>query len=288
MKVHEDSNNIAIFFNSVKEYIDQLFDKDLETLASEIKRRPSFTCVESYADLLSKMNYDEEFVNTYNGIKADVYLPSKKSVAVVKKWRDSGNHFSYTRYMDGRPCVWKAKRIEYEGGKQSRTVPIIINLGEPWYREKKQMAFKALAAAEMVKAIQSQGRNAEVYVADFSGRPTKGRYDLLLFIKVKGGAEPLVIPRLLSSISPYFFRCFLMYAQRDFLRYKSFTPTRNNIFTKGHGYAKSIVDNRKQFDSLIRGLGIAGVDNAIIIDTGEVRGPETLKEFRAKHGITIH
>lgn len=287
MKVYEDKDNIAIFFNSVKEYIDQLFDKDLEILAAEIKRRPSFACVKSYADLLEKMNYDEEFVKTYNDIKAEVYLPSKKSVAVVKQWRDSGNHFNFQRYLDGRPCVWKAKRIEYDGGKQSKTVPIIINLGEPWFREKRQMTFKALAAAEMVKAVQSQGRNAEVYVADFSGRPTKGRYDTLVVIKIKGGSDPLIVPHLLSAISPYFLRCYLILAQNKFLRYKGFTPTRNNIFTKGHGYAKSIVDNRKQFDTLIRGLRIDGVENAIIIDTGEVKGPESLKEFRAKYGITI-
>lgn len=288
MKVYEDKNYIALYFNSIKEYIDQLFDQDLEILSSEIKRRPDFACVSSYPELITKMNYDEEFISSYDKIKADVYLPSKKSVAVVKQWRDSGNHFNFQRYLDGRPCVWKGKRVEYEGGKQSRTVPVFINLSEPWYRTKEQLTYKALATAEMVKAIQSQGRNVELYLADLSARPTFGRYDTLTVIKVKGGADPLVIPRLLSAISPYFYRCYLLLAQKKFLRYKGFTPDRSNIMRKGHGHVRSIAQNKEAFARLIRALGIEGMDNAIIIDCGEIIDKHDLEDFRRKHGITLH
>lgn len=288
MKVYEDKNYIAIYFNSIKEYVEQLFDQDLEILSSEIKRRPDFACVKSYAELLTKMNYDEKFVQTYGKIKADIYMASKKSVATVKQWRDGGSYFSYSRYLEGRPCVWKGKRVEYEGGKQSRTVPVFINLSEPWYSTKEELTYKALATAEMVKAIQSQGRNVELYLADLSARPTFGRYDTLTVIKVKGGADPLVIPRLLSAISPYFYRCYLLLAQKKFLRYKGFTPNRSNIMKKGHGHVRSIAQNKEAFARLIRALGIEGVDSAIIIDSEEVTSQGDLEKFRRKHGITLH
>lgn len=288
MKVYEDKNYIAIYFNSIKEYVEQLFDQDLEILSSEIKRRPNFACVKSYAELLTKMNYDEKFVQTYGKIKADIYMASKKSVATVKQWRDGGSYFSYSRYLEGRPCVWKGKRVEYEGGKQSRTVPVFINLSEPWYSTKEELTYKALATAEMVKAIQSQGRNVELYLADLSARPTFGRYDTLTVIKVKGGADPLVIPRLLSAISPYFYRCYLLLAQKKFLRYKGFTPNRSNIMKKGHGHVRSIAQNKEAFARLIRALGIEGVDSAIIIDSEEVTSQGDLEKFRRKHGITLH
>lgn len=288
MKIHEDKTNICMSFNSLDEYISQLFDQDIEFMASAIKRKPVFACVKDLAELLAKINYDEELVSTYNKIRADIYLPSKKSVATVKQYRDSGNHFSYTRYLDGRPCVWKGKKVEIEGSKSSRTIPIIVNIAEPWFATKEEMTFKAIAAAEMVKAIQSQGKNVELFVTAWTHLPTKGRYDTVHIIKIKGGADPLVIPRLLASVSPYFFRAYMILAQSRYLRYKDYTPSRNNIMRKGCGSVKNINTDRKEFFRLIGALGISGVDNAIIIDSGEVTDQNSLENFRKKHGITLH
>lgn len=289
MKTYEDSDNVAIYFNSLSEHLGQFIDKDIETLADEIKWNQRFYCVKSYAELLTKMNYDEAFVKTYNQIKADIYLPSKKSVATVKQYRDSGNHFNFHRFLDGRPCVWKARKIEDCGGKTSRTVPILFNLGELKDVTQKQMSFKALACAEMVKAIQSQGKNAEVYAVKYTGDPTREKFELTIVTKIKGGAEPLVIPRLLAALSPYFYRCYYIGAQKDYIRYKDFTPQRHtNRFRRGHGWSKEITYDFPRYRKLLSKLGLAGLENAIVIDTHEVYDKATLEAFRAKHGITLH
>lgn len=289
MKTHEDGDNVAIYFNSLSEHLGQFHDKDIEILAEEIDFNPMFYCVKSYAELLTKMNYDEAFVKTYNKIKADIYLPSKKSVATFKQYRDSGNHFNFQRYLDGRPCVWKSKKIEDNGGKTSRTVPVLFNLGEHKDVTQRQMSFKALACAEMVKAIQTQGKNAEVYAVKYTGEPTRERFELTIVTKIKGGAEPLVIPRLLAALSPYFFRCYYIGAQKDYIRYKDFTPQQHtNRFRSGHGWSKEINDDFPRYRKLLAKLGLTGLENAIVIDTLEVYDKYSLDEFRAKHGITLH
>ena len=288
MKVHEEDRVICLYFTSTQEYIDQLYDQDLENMAAQIKESPHYSCVKDCAELLKLMNYDEEFVKLYGKIKADVYLPSKKSVATVKQWRDGGTHFSYSRYLEGRPCVWKGKQVESAGNKASRTVPIMVSLSEPHYVKKDELAFKAIACAEMVKAIQAQGKNVELYAVKWAQDPTtRGGYDTLHIIKVKGGADPLVVPRLLSAVSPYFFRCYMCNAQSEKFRYKGFTPKRANIMRGSLGKVKEIAANRKEFFRLLHALGIIGADDAIIIDSGEVDSDYSLGKFRKKHGITI-
>ena len=281
-------------FASPEEFLGAIGKKYLNKLGMLIdmgKWRKDFICVDSYAELQEKMKFDKELMDVYFKSEGYITSPKTKSYQYERQYRDSGARFDYGRYLEGRPCVYKMKPYPVSGSHNAKVVHVVVMASEWCHRTKEELMYKTMAVIEVVKALQSNGKNVEIDLVNLSQNTLRSGEDLCIKINLKKGNQPLVVPKIVSVLSPYFYRCYCISA----LRVRNH-PTFNGldtkgfgkkVYTSGMGYARPLdCYSNKEKKDLFRTLGI-DLASSVVIDTDEILSLKALLAFREKHGILV-
>ena len=275
-------------FATPKEFIDNIsYHRD--SIEEKIKENPTFCCVDSIEDLDTRMKYDTELMDIYKKVRGNVVFSKTKMTVKEKQYRDSGTCFDYPRYLDGRQCIYRKVPREIMGSSRSKTISIVVNIGENFGATKQDMMYKTEAVIEMCKTLQAAGRNVELHVIDLIYFPFRNtRCNLCHHIIIKRGDEPLIVPKVVSILSPYFMRCYMVAGVRTLdYRYepKYWPRLQNKKFTNSMGMAIKIEQLGTDFcKKLFAFCGIA--EDTVVIDKG-LLDEWSLRNFRKKNNITI-
>lgn len=288
MKNTKKNDWFVLSFPSLEEYIDQLDEKGITNIKDELTYNANFLCVKDYETLEQNMRYDKELMDIYLKSNGYISFANQKAVAFERQFRESGTHFDYARYLDGRTCVYKRKPVYVSGSGKSKIVSVIVNLSENYLATKKQMMYKTMAVIEIVKALQSQGMNVELHVLLPSYKFFKTGKSFLVHICLKRGDAPLIVPEVVAACSPYFMRCYFVSAFRNRFHLKTKTEIEGKVLRSNNGSAIRFDDGTITPSLRDKIFSFCGIErDAIVIETKSITTSYELKTFRKEHGIQI-
>lgn len=294
MKATKNGRLLVALYNSADEYISKLTQEQHSKLAND-KFALGWHGCKDYDHLMEKMVEDKDEISEYKKMRTNITSFAKSKVGYEKQYRDSGTEFNYSRFIDGRTCVYKKKPVYTNGTISSKLVRIFVYNGGSCGVKSSSLRYQTIATLELIKALQSQGKDVELYSCSiFDDCFCSHNKELLEVVCLKKGNEPLVLPRVVAGASPYFFRCFMVRARSNTVCNSEISKLLGEDegsakFDYGMGCVGSLLKGdkpRKDILACFSKLSL-NTEGAIFIDHQEVRDEYDLKEFRKKHNITI-
>lgn len=127
----------------------------------------------------------------------------------IYKWdEEDGDDMSYDRLIEGLPAM--RKRIRTIGNKNGRFIHIHVNICELWDVNSKEMLHKAYTAVKLVDYLESQNFKVQISVCseteDLGYLKDEPIDYYCVEVVIKKFEDPLILPQVLTCISPWMFR----------------------------------------------------------------------------------
>lgn len=119
-----------------------------------------------------------------------------------------GDDMNYDRFIEGLPAL--KKRVRKGGNKNGRFVNLHIGICECCMVDHKYMLYKAYTAVKLADYLESQGYR--VQISTFAEVERLGSFKgenldyLLVEVVIKKFEDPLLLPTMLTCVSPWMFR----------------------------------------------------------------------------------
>lgn len=125
------------------------------------------------------------------------------------KWDENdGDELDYDRFLEGLPCL--KKRVKKLGNKNGKFIRLHIGIGENWMVTAEDMLYKSYTAIKLADYLEQQGYRVEI--STFAEVADLGRFKgeqleyLITEVIIKKAEDPLILPQILTCISPWMFR----------------------------------------------------------------------------------
>lgn len=156
----------------------------------------------------SKYSYSEGLDNLKE-IETDDWLTGNH---VYKYDELDGDDINYDRLLDGFPAL--VKRIKSKNNGFNRIVNIHVNIAENCNVSYKNMLYKTYTTIRIIDMLENKGYRVGVYVravSSYTGKYKGANVEKLdISICIKKPEEPVIKPLLLTCISPWFFRYYIL------------------------------------------------------------------------------
>lgn len=125
------------------------------------------------------------------------------------KWDENdGDELDYDRFLEGLPCL--KKRVKKLGNKNGKFIRLHIGIGENWTVTAEDMLYKSYTAIKLADYLEQQGYRVEISafaeVADLGRFKGEQLEYIITEIIIKKAEDPLILPQILTCISPWMFR----------------------------------------------------------------------------------
>ena len=121
---------------------------------------------------------------------------------------NDGDDMNYDRFIEGLPSL--RKRLRTGGDKNGKFIKLHVGICESCMVSAKDMLYKSYTALKLADYLESQGYR--VQISTFAEVESLGYYKeehieyLLVEVVFKRFEDPLILPTMLTCVSPWFFR----------------------------------------------------------------------------------
>lgn len=191
-------------------------------------------------------------------VKPEIFKPMSRSINIFS---DDGDDMDMEKYMEGEEYSF-IKRKSIGGNNRKKIHRIVVSAAEYANVDAENIAFKTMAVIKLIDHIESKGDRCEMDIDLFvENSLSNSTNDLSLSITVKRCEDPLNISLIAWTLSPEFFRYYLIGGMHII------SDECNDRISFGHGQPKTPEAKTGE----------------IVVPSNTVLSKEAAEEFLTKH-----